>query len=72
MPTRILVAAIIYPLVQSSLTGLGVVIAAMMADADMKTLLHVFLAGLVLACPLSLAMAPALMSRREQREDGAQ
>ncbi len=58
---RLVIAAVIYPVVQSVLFGSAVaVIASGFADAFGSLLPHAVLASLVLAVPLSWDIAPAL------------
>lgn len=69
MSDRMLIAAVLYPVCQSTLLGTGLAAAALLPSGVPLplTLGRIAIASLVLAAPLAHALAPALQSARERQ-----
>ena len=67
MSLRPLIAATIYPVIQSVLFGIGVVSTAQLLPADpLASLLSVLAAATLFAIPIAWGLAPRRMSRRDE------
>ncbi len=70
MSDRHFVAAVLYPVCQASLMGIGIVATTTLPHGQdqVPSLARIVIASLVPSAPLSFAMAPLLLSARERRK----
>jgi drug/metabolite transporter (DMT)-like permease len=67
---RMQIAAVLYPIFESMLFGVGAVATALLAEsgrAEFASVVHCALAALILAIPLAWEAAPLLLSDAERR-----